>query len=54
MKGKDVLNDIVPAAFTILPDAAKETMLAFQDEMKAVCTVYDVYFRDPLDRYKDV
>lgn len=54
VKEKDVLEDIVPAASTILLDTVKEAMVIVLTNMKSGCVVYNVNFWDLLDSHGDV
>lgn len=51
---KDVLDDIVPTAFTTLPFAANEAMSVGREAMKSICTINHVHFRDVVEKHEDV
>lgn len=54
MKEEDVLDDIVPAASTSLPVAAKEAMSFFLDGAKSGYKAYVVHFQDGPESHEDV
>lgn len=49
VKEEDVMNNIVLADFTLIPDSTKKTMEIFLEEMKFVCMIYDVCFQELLE-----
>lgn len=53
MKDEKELDDMAPVA-TLLGDAAEKAMSVVPDEMKSVCVVHDLDFRDLLEAHVHV
>lgn len=54
MKEADVANDIIVAASTSLAEVEKEAMSVVLEERKFVFPVYDLYFRDLVEKHDHV
>lgn len=51
---RDELDDIVPAASTLVPEQANDNMSVVREAINSIFTVFDVEFRNLVETHEDV